>query len=108
MKSYQHLSHSEKKSFWSTHIDNWKSSDLTQSNYCLINNLKISTFQCWNNRLKKETQPETSLVPIKLESFKNNTAPLELVINHTLTLKINPDFEPAHLIKVLQTLGADL
>ena len=111
MKHYKHLSKAEKVPFWQSHIQKWKNSGLKLNEYCSSNQLNNRTFQYWYYRLKKETKNETRLVPVQFKSIEDQTdnfTPLELIINHSITLKIKCNFDPDHLIKVLHALGVDL
>ncbi len=41
---------------WQGHMDSWKSSGLSQREYCLKNGIKYLTFINWRKQLKKESK----------------------------------------------------
>jgi hypothetical protein len=115
MKHYKNLPKAEKLPFWQAHIKAWQESGRDQKNYCASHQLNYRTFQYWYYRCKKEEPgQDTRLVSIAVNSndFQQHKEPdsssLELVINQSLILKINRNFDPAHLKKVLSVLGTVL
>lgn len=71
------LSHPEKLH----HVDSWKRGHLTQSQYCLLHNLKLGTFKAWvrdQAHLRTVIKPSRSLVPVDLVTAKPVTASLRI------------------------------
>ena len=60
-------SRASKQIYWKQHIENWKSSGLSQIQYCRDHNLKVPTFQYWKSKLDRLTLP-TPLIPITVKS----------------------------------------
>ena len=111
MQDYRKLPESEKKTFWEHHVTSWQKSTMSQKEYCHTNNLKLSTFGYWINRLKKENIKDTGLVPVSFITPKISpciSPPLELIINESITLLIPVEFDPEHLGRVLHVLGVSL
>lgn len=94
MQEYRKLPEGEKQIFWQNHVTAWHKSTLSQKDYCKTNNLKLSTFGYWLNRLKKQKSSETGLVPISFTplNIADSTGPaLELVISDSLNLIVPAD-----------------
>ena len=88
----------QKRSYWNQHIDSWKQTGLTQSEYCRQHNLKHHQLVYWKKRFLK-TETNVSFVPIELEDLLDVPAPpksasLSLVINHYFKIEIRPGQEP--------------
>lgn len=50
-----------KVEYWQEQINQWKSSNLTQVEFCHQNGLAISTFHKWQKKLRAEEPPEQQL-----------------------------------------------
>ncbi len=51
-----------KRKFWATHLSEWKSSGLSQSEYCRQNDLKLHCFLYWRKRQRSFEEHGFSLV----------------------------------------------
>ena len=68
----------EKRAQWQQHIQNWKSSDLSQKAYCDANNLKQNQFWYWSKKINEQAsstkgkpckmfiESETAFVPVQI------------------------------------------
>lgn len=97
---------------WRVHIEAWRKSGLTQSEYCRQRQLSRDAFAYWKKRLLPEqtaSEAASNLVPIPfrlpVSGRPKPSAPLGIVVGDRFRLEINGDFEPALLEKVLITLG---
>jgi hypothetical protein len=98
----------EKRKFWSSHINSWKDTSLSQSEYCRQHNLKHTRFTYWKRRLEKLKTP-VSFYPVPLEKIKMTSAPdtphhLRLILGEKYHLDIGDNFNPGTLKRVIQTL----
>lgn len=50
-----------KAEYWQDKINHWKSSNLTQAEFCHQNGLAMSTFHKWQKKLRTEEIPEPQL-----------------------------------------------
>lgn len=101
----------ETRQFWQKHIENSQNSGLSQTQYCLQNNLKANRFWYWKKRLiKKDAQP-LSLVQLQfpkeaLSSQVNNSfSKLRLVVGNKFRIEVERDFDPVALQQLIQTVG---
>ena len=110
MQDYKELSKEEKKEYWQQHLNDWKQSGLSQSKYCRLNNIKPTTFASRVRSFKKEsTRNNLSRVsPEIVQSLNPPDSCIELILNQSITIKINYDFNPQLLQKVLETLGVSI
>ena len=54
--------------YWNEHIRLKQESGLSRIAYCRLNELICSRFAYWENKLKLQSQPTTSLLAVKLSS----------------------------------------
>ncbi len=52
-------------SFWKQQIENWKTSGLSQAQFCLDHNLVKTTFGYWRSKFNRENKPH-SLLPVTI------------------------------------------
>jgi len=46
--------------YWRLHIDNWKASDQSQSEFCRINELNYHRFLYWQKKFQKQEQKDAN------------------------------------------------
>jgi len=90
------------------HVRRWRSSGLTQAEYCRRNDLKWSTFHYWRKRLATSAAVTLVQVPVGL----NRTGPchqpcqeLILVLGGRYKVEIGDNFNPSTLARLVDTLG---
>lgn len=90
--------------FWKDQIRSWRSSDLSQSEYCRKNRLDINLFSKWKHRFSG-----INFVPIKSKpaDFQKNEFSFELLINDKYKLKLMPDFSTDDLKKIMEVLRGE-
>ena len=97
--------------FWRVHIEAWRNSGLTQSEYCRQRQISRDAFAYWKKRLPPELKADDvgNLVPIPFRlPFPERVkliAPLGIVVGDRFRLEINTDFDPALLEKALLALA---
>ncbi|MBN2569774.1 MAG: hypothetical protein JXB42_10140, partial [Deltaproteobacteria bacterium] len=58
----------EKQDSWTSHVETWKESGLSQVDYCRQHNLSRCRFTYWKCKLYKNTDP-VKFIPISGEPF---------------------------------------
>jgi len=57
---------SAKQKFWQQHLQEWETSDLSQSAYCRKHALSLTNFGYWRKRFKSATP--TKIIPVVRET----------------------------------------
>jgi hypothetical protein len=97
-----------KRRFWEEHLGKWKSSGISQSEYCRLNDLALHRFIYWKKRLTRQGSP-IALVEWPVVRHEGNTSsslgpPLCIVIAGRYRIEINSGFDPAMLDCVVRVL----
>ncbi len=88
--------------FWKSHIDQWATSGLTQTEYCRQNEISRNRFTYWKIKFKKQNQPvEFVQLPIPVHC---NSVGLKLNIGQGLQIEIPDGFKKETLEQVLLAL----
>lgn len=97
----------KKQAFWEKHIKLWRSSSLTQVEYCRQNNLKIKSFGYWKRRLK-DLSEEIRFVPVAFNPpvATNPGVPLKVAVNGRYCIEVPDGFSPDTLKTVLRVMEA--
>ena len=98
----------EKQRKWSSHIEAWKNSNLSQVEYCRQKDLSRHQFTYWNCKLRKKDA--VTFVPILGSSMRSqelghNQAPIKLIIDSRYQIEIGEGFCPVTLSSLIRTLG---
>lgn len=98
----------KKRNQWTKHIENWRTSGLSQIEYCRQNQLKSSRFTYWKRTLaNKVNKPAFVEVPVKENpTFKPpaKSEPLKLMVGPGIVIEINDGFNPDTLKSIVRTL----
>jgi hypothetical protein len=99
----------ERQRYWQEHIERWRSSGMTQKDYCRKNGLKWSTFHYWRKRLQELSSP-VSLIQVALSPGRGSRVGqdwpgLVLLIGDNYRVQVGDEFNPATLARLVQTLG---
>ena len=101
----------KKRSFWKQHIEDWRSSGLTQIAYCHQHELRPHQFTYWKKRFV-QTDTGITFVPLKIRRSVQ-TAPdpcslstLRLTVGRDLQIEIGADFDSQLLHRLITTLRA--
>lgn len=109
MNKVGHLAKADRREYWNDQVQSWRSSGLTQKEYCEREGLSLERFGSWKRRLDRETQVGGGAivaVPSRIVSsalFASRSA-LGLLVNERYRLEIPDTFSPATLEAVLQVL----
>jgi hypothetical protein len=98
MANYKQLSPSKKYKFWQDHIDAWRESEQSQTEYCNKQKIKKSTLGYWQNKLAKQT--EFIEIPVELEK----RSVIEIIITDKVKLKVTKGFDPDLLLQTIKVL----
>ncbi len=97
---------SSKEEYWAKHISKHKQTDLSQKEYCKLNNLVYDTFRAWRRKLNKLNQDEIIKVPSEItNSMKSSDNSLEIIINQGVKIKVTKNYNQKLLKDVLRSLG---
>jgi len=99
----------EKRRYWQDHIERWRSSGMTQKDYCQKNGLKWSTFHYWRRRLQELSAP-VSLVQVAVGPGQSSRVGcdwpgLVLLVGDRYKVRVGDEFNPGTLARLVQTLG---
>ena len=100
----------EKQRLWTSHIEAWKNSGLSQVEYCRQNDLSRVQFSYWKCKLDKQTEPVT-FVPVlgkpmlSSEGALNLHGSIKLIIDNRYKIEVGDGFSPITLSTLIRTLG---
>ena len=93
---------------WQEHIKQWRSSGLTQKEYCRRNGFRWSTFHYWRKRLESSEAAVTLVqLPVGFNG-DGSAAPgygLRLLLGDRYKIEIGDNFHPSTLARLVDTLG---
>jgi len=96
----------EKRRFWKQHIEDWRSSDLTQTDYCRRHDLLHHRFFYWKQKFQAVSNPafiELKLPAIPYPMMSQPASPLRLSVSR-FQVAVDRDFDPATLCRLVSTL----
>jgi len=98
----------EKQETWTSHLEAWRTSGLSQVDYCRQHDLSRYRFTYWKRKLDKKMAPVT-FIPITGDSVRpqiryNNQTPIKLNIGG-YQIEIGDGFSPETLSTLLFTLS---
>ncbi len=102
----------KKQRFWQAHIRAWGKSGFSQNEYCRRNQLNIGQFRYWKKRLAKQLNATLKFVPVPVRSnyqqpnIVGDDSGLSIIIDNAILIRLNNNFNPSTLSKVVATLGA--
>lgn len=97
--------------YWRSQVEAWRSSGLTQSEYCRRGGVHWYGFRYWKSKLDAEVagQPEgagTNLVAVKLPGRAgSDAAEIRIRVGGGYLIEVRPGFDIETLRKVLAVLG---
>jgi len=94
------------REFWTRHVKGWRSSGLTQAQYCRRHRLLKGTLGYWASTLNKSKAKGTALVEVGHTEVKTEGrhSPIELMVQRRYLLRLWPGMESEHLRDVLSVL----
>jgi hypothetical protein len=98
----------ERRRFWEQHLREWKSSGLSQAEFCRQNKLSLKTFVYWKRRQKTMSSPVCLVeVPVQsqsLVSFPSCLTPLRLLVGSHYRIEIEKNYDAEALDQLIQFL----
>lgn len=94
----------EKRKFWEEQLQEWKSSGLSQADYCRRQGLSIKSFGYWKRRL---SAGNLSLSLVEVRAFHavcSPSKPLKLEVGGRFGIEIDRDFDAETLHRLLKVL----
>jgi transposase len=93
---------------WRGLIEAQERSGLSAREFADLQGITLSTLYWWRSRLRRDT---TELVPVEVVSHQmvasgaeRATAPFELSLDDSVTLRVHPGFDEAELRRLLRAL----
>lgn len=97
----------ELRKVWEKRIADCKSSGQTQVKWCESNDISIHQFRYWMKRIKDTNDAKktnNSWVPLVIEDVKLNVSDSLLLKVGSVSIEVNPDFNPTLLKKLIKVL----
>jgi len=103
----------KKRRFWQVHLEALKKSGLSQNEYCRRNQLSSSQLGYWKKKLRNHDHQATPqnfiLVPVSRSKFSpcsnRDDSGLTIVISNKMHIRLESNFSPSALSKVIAVLG---
>lgn len=98
-----------KKELWEQHIESWRSSGLTQVQYCREHQLKIPTFQYWKSKFERRNLSRP-LLPVAIQSnsppmaSSSVSSGIAITVNDQLRIELDVGFNRDTLLKTLDLI----
>ena len=93
------------RDFWMRHVKGWRSSGLTQTQYCRRHGLLKGTLGYWSSVLNKPRVTGPALVEVgRTDKPEGRHSPIELMVERRYLLRLWPGMQPEHLRDVLSVL----
>lgn len=107
MKSRTKFTLKAKRGYWQDQINSWKTSGISQKQYCHNRSLALSTFCYWKRRLNTQEPAKPKFYPLAIPAspLEPTEAGLMLLVGpKQFQVQIKNDFSPATLKKLIATL----
>jgi hypothetical protein len=92
----------ERSRFREQHIQNWRSSGLSQTEYCRQNNISSKTFLYWKRKHKAANEP-VCLVEVPVSPLRPScSSPIRLIVGTHYRIEIERDFDKELLDQLLR------
>ncbi len=84
-------------------VKEFRDSGLSQRAFCGTRNIPLSTLTSWlkKTRNRSVAEAERKLIPIRITAAKSETKPLEIVLANDRVIRIQGNFDPDLLAKLL-------
>jgi len=108
----------ERESLWRRLVRRWRSSGLTQADFCRRQRLSIPAFRWWKQELDRRdarrhgsSAGTAHFLPVKVVSpsdsvSSGNGGLVELELNGGRILRVRPGFDPDLLVKIISAVEA--
>ena len=100
------MNFSKSQQFWIDHLKNYKTSGLSQVEYCRLNNIKKSSFSAQKSQLKKVFNKQ-NLLPTEMVPLKRTTSSTFSIKINGFELNFNEAPSPEWMAKFVKNMGAN-
>jgi hypothetical protein len=93
--------------FWQQHLEGWRTSGLTQEEYCRQHGLKFTTLARYRNRINRERKASFVPVSIKAETAQERLpGAVEIRLHNGRVLALAGAFDETQLGQLIRLLEA--
>ena len=96
-----------KKAYWQQQVRNWKTSGLSQKQFCRRQSLALSTFSYWKRRIETPEADKIKFYPLAIPaqiSHPTDSGLLLLINQKRFAIEIKEEFSPPALKKLISAL----
>ena len=96
----------EKRRFWKQHIEGWKLSNQTQTEYCRQHDLSYDRFVYWKRKFRRDSKPsfiELKLPPVTPPKMIPPASSLRISVSR-FQIAVDPGFDPEFLGQLVYAL----
>ena len=108
MKLTELTGNTDKEQYWRKHVASWRESDLSQVEYCRLNELPIKNFGYWKRKESKAVATHPRFFPLVAAGSGRIAEPVPaLQLNlkgKRFNIEIGEDFSPMALKRLIATL----
>ena len=100
----------QKRHYWKTHISNWRSSHVSQAEYCRRHELKFHQFVYWRRKFTPKAVVPISLVQVPIAAvarasgYVSAPAALRVAVAPDLCIEVSPGFDSPTLKQLVTAL----
>jgi hypothetical protein len=98
----------DKKHYWQKHVASWRESNLSQVEYCRLNDLSIKSFSYWKRKKRNAALSQPRFFPLVAASsipIAARASVLQLNIQEKrFSIEIGEDFSPVTLKRLIAIL----
>lgn len=87
-----------------THVEKWKQSGLSMSEYCRQNNLAVSNLSGWNSSLLKSSKAFKSFQPLSLHDTVKPANVVEILVDQRIKIRLQHITDAALIISIAKGL----
>lgn len=107
MESRTTSQHSDKQVYWQQQVRNWKTSGLSQKQFCRRESLALSTFSYWKRRIEIPEAPKIKFYPLSVPPQITQPADSGLLLHickKRYAIELKEEFSPTALTKLISAL----
>lgn len=96
-----------KREYWQRQINSWKTSGLSQKQFCQSRSLALSTFCYWKRKVNNQAPATPKFYPLAIPASPREPTEACLILlvgPKQFQVQIKKDFSPATLKKLITTL----
>lgn len=94
----------QRQTDWAKRIEEQRHSGLSITKWCQKHGINDKTFYKWKHTLKTNAESPAGWCQIQAKPVPAKTVVLKLVVNHQITIELQPGFDPQLLREVLAVL----